>query len=77
MSRPLGLLFGLPHDLGPEVGRGHGPLGNVALLPLGSLLQGSLPGSWNDSQLREKIPDQILRPLLAGLLFLIGTQFVI
>ena len=58
-------------------GLGHLSLGNVNFTLLGSLLIGSLPGIWIGSQLSVKIPDKILRPVLAAVLLLIGFKFVL
>jgi uncharacterized membrane protein YfcA len=52
-------------------------MGNVNFVLLGSLLIGSLPGIWAGSHLSARIPDKILRPLLAMMLFLIGFKFVL
>jgi len=43
---------------------------------LGSLLLGSLPGIWLGSHLGVKIPDRILRPILATMLILIGGKLM-
>ena len=58
-------------------GLGHLGLGNVDVVLLGSLLIGSLPGIWIGSHLSAKIPERILRPILATLLLLIGLKFVL
>lgn len=58
-------------------GLGHFGLGNVDLVLLGSLLMGSLPGIWIGSHLSAKIPEKVLRPILATLLLLIGVKFVL
>ena len=58
-------------------GIGHLSLGNVNLILLGSLLIGSLPGIWVGSHLSAKVPEKILRPILASILFLIGLKFVL
>lgn len=57
-------------------GIGHWALGNVNFVLLGSLLIGSLPGIWIGSHLGAKIPEKILRPVLASILLLIGLKFV-
>ena len=57
-------------------GLGHLRLGNVDLILLGSLLIGSLPGIWVGSHLSAKVPDKVLRPILASILLLIGLKFV-
>lgn len=58
-------------------GIGHLSLGNVNLILLGSLLIGSLPGIWIGSHLSAKVPEKILRPILASILLLIGLKFVL
>lgn len=57
-------------------GMGHLSLGNVDLVLLGSLLIGSLPGIWIGSHLSAKVPEKVLRPILASILLLIGLKFV-
>ena len=59
---PLALFAGLWH-LG---------LGHVDFALLGSLLLGSLPGTWLGSQACVALPERWLRPLLGGVLLLIG-----
>jgi len=44
---------------------------------LGSLLLGSLPGIYIGSHLSAKIPEKVLRPLLATMLLIIGTRMVL
>lgn len=58
-------------------GFGHWMLGNVDFILLGSLLTGSLPGIWIGSHLSAKIPEKVLRPVLATVLLLIGLKFVL
>ena len=58
-------------------GFGHWQLGHVDFTLLGSLLVGSLPGIWIGSHLSAKIPERVLRPVLAGVLMLIGFKFVL
>lgn len=69
------LAFAIP--LTAVAGLGHWRLGHVDFALLGSLLLGSLPGIWIGSLLSAKIPERILRPLLAALLLVIGLKFVI
>ena len=57
-------------------GAGHFALGSVNLPLLGSLLVGSIPGIIVGSQLTARIPEHVLRPILAGTLFLVGTKLV-
>jgi len=58
-------------------GLGHLHMGNVDFTLLGSLLIGSLPGIYLGSHLSARIPEKILRPILATLLLLIGVKFVL
>jgi len=58
-------------------GFGHWQLGHVDFTLLGSLLVGSLPGIWIGSHLSARIPENVLRPILAGILMLIGFKFVL
>lgn len=58
-------------------GFGHWQLGHVDFTLLGSLLVGSLPGIWVGSHLSARIPENVLRPILAGVLLLIGFKFVL
>ena len=57
-------------------GLGHLHMGNVDFTLLGSLLVGSLPGIWAGSHFSAKIPEYVLRPILASVLMLIGFKFV-
>jgi uncharacterized membrane protein YfcA len=57
-------------------GLGHLHMGNVDLNLLGSLLIGSLPGIYFGSHLSARIPEKVLRPILATLLMIIGIKFV-
>jgi uncharacterized membrane protein YfcA len=58
-------------------GLGHVMLGTVDFVLLGSLLLGSLPGIYIGSQLSSRVPESVLRPLLASMLLLIGTRMVL
>jgi uncharacterized membrane protein YfcA len=58
-------------------GLGHMHMGNVDFGLLGSLLIGSLPGIYIGSHLSAKIPEKVLRPILATLLMVIGIKFVL
>ena len=58
-------------------GLGHWLLGGVDWFLLISLLVGSLPGIWLGSHASAKVPEHILRRLLAGMLVLIGTKLVV
>lgn len=58
-------------------GLGHMALGTVDLVLLGSLLLGSLPGIYIGSHLSAKVPENLLRPILASMLLIIGTRLVL
>lgn len=58
-------------------GIGHLALGTVDLVLLGSLLLGSLPGIYIGSHLSAKVPEAVLRPVLAIMLLIIGTRMVL
>ncbi len=58
-------------------GMGHVALGTVDFVLLGSLLLGSLPGIYIGSHLAPKVPEKILRPILATMLLIIGTRLVL
>jgi len=58
-------------------GLGHLHLGTVDLILLGSLLLGSLPGIYLGSHLGSYLPDKIMRPVLASMLFLIGLRMAV
>lgn len=57
-------------------GMGHMALGTVDLVLLGSLLLGSLPGIYIGSHLSAKVPEHVLRPVLATMLLIIGIKMV-
>lgn len=57
-------------------GLGHWLLGSVDWALLGALLLGSLPGIWIGSHLSAKVPEHILRRILASMLVLIGSKLV-
>lgn len=58
-------------------GMGHLALGTVDLALLANLLLGSLPGIYIGSHLGTKIPEKVLRPLLAIMLMLIGGKMIL
>lgn len=58
-------------------GIGHLALGTVDLVLLVSLLLGSLPGIYVGSHLSARVPEKVLRPLLATMLLIIGTRLVL
>ncbi len=55
-------------------GAGHWYMGSVDWSLLASLLIGSLPGIAIGSQVAARIPDRILRPVLAGTLAVVGAK---
>jgi len=57
-------------------GIGHWLLGSVDWALLGSLLLGSLPGIWVGSHVSAKVPEKILRPILASMLVVIGGKLI-
>ena len=57
-------------------GIGHWMLGSIDWFLLGSLLIGSLPGIWLGSHISTKVPDRILRPILATMLMLVGAKLM-
>lgn len=57
-------------------GLGHMHMGTVDLVLLGSLILGSLPGIYLGSHMSTKIPEKIMRPILASMLMLIGVKFI-
>jgi uncharacterized membrane protein YfcA len=58
-------------------GMGHLAMGTVDFILLGSLLLGSLPGIYIGSHLSAKVPEKVLRPLLAIMLLIIGVKMVL
>ncbi|PKO89731.1 MAG: hypothetical protein CVU18_03180 [Betaproteobacteria bacterium HGW-Betaproteobacteria-12] len=58
-------------------GLGHWLLGGVNWGLLGALLLGSLPGIWLGTQVSAKVPEHILRRLLASMLILIGGKLIV
>ena len=58
-------------------GLGHWALGGVDWTLLGSLLLGSLPGIWLGTHVSAKVPEHILRRLLASMLILIGGKLIV
>jgi hypothetical protein len=63
---PLTLLAGL----------GHWWLGSIDWSLLATLLVGSLPGIVLGSRLAPRLPERLLRPLLAGMLVLVGGKLI-
>jgi len=57
-------------------GMGHMALGTVDLVLLGSLLLGSLPGIYIGSHLSSRMPEKVLRLVLAAMLLIIGLKMM-
>jgi uncharacterized membrane protein YfcA len=57
-------------------GLGHMHLGTTDLSMLTYLLIGSLPGIWLGSKVGMKLPDHILKPIMAVLLLVIGVSLL-
>jgi uncharacterized protein len=57
-------------------GVGHWLLGSVNWLLLSTLLIGSLPGIYIGSHFAARVPEKILRPLLAATLMLVGVRML-
>ena len=58
-------------------GTGHWAMGSVDGTLLVSLLIGSLPGIAIGSQLAARVSDRVLRPVLAGTLFVVGARLAL
>lgn len=58
-------------------GLGHLSLGNVDFYLLLGLLVGSLPAVAIGTKMANHIPDGLLRPMLAGILFFLGLRFIL
>jgi uncharacterized membrane protein YfcA len=56
-------------------GLGHVHLGTVDFELLGSLLLGSLPGIYLGSHVGFRLPETVIRPVLASMLLMIGLRF--
>jgi uncharacterized membrane protein YfcA len=57
-------------------GVGHWLLGSVDWVLLGSLVIGSLPGIFFGSHLSARVPDKVLRPVLATILVIVGVRML-
>ena len=57
-------------------GVGHWLLGAVDWVLLSSLVVGSLPGIFFGSHVAARVPDRILRPVLAATLLLVGVRML-
>ena len=58
-------------------GAGHWWLGSVDFSLLASLLLGSIPGIMIGSHFASRVPDRVLRPLMAGTLALVGARLAL
>lgn len=58
-------------------GLGHFALGNVNFYLLLGLLIGSLPAVAIGAKMANRVPDGLLRPVLAGILFFLGLRFIL
>ncbi|OGT18909.1 MAG: hypothetical protein A2V90_06790 [Gammaproteobacteria bacterium RBG_16_57_12] len=58
-------------------GLGHMHLGTVNFALLINLLAGSLPGIYLGSHLGPRIPERVMRPILATALLLLGVKFIL
>jgi uncharacterized membrane protein YfcA len=58
-------------------GAGHWVIGTIDWSLLASLLIGSIPGIAIGSQLASRVPDRVLRPILAGTLAIVGARLAI
>lgn len=56
-------------------GLGHLSMGNVDFTLLAALLMGALPGTYLGSHYGSRLPDQVVRPILAFCLFAVGLKF--
>jgi len=57
-------------------GLGHMHLGTIDFTILAMLLMGSLPGIYLGSHFATRLPEHVVRPALASMLFLIGVRLV-
>ena len=56
-------------------GAGHFFLGHVDVLLLASLLVGSIPAIYAGTRLGSQLPEQVLQPILASMLLILGVRF--
>lgn len=77
MSKIVGTDIAHAVPLTLVAGLGHAVLGTVDYGLLGSLLLGSLPGIYLGSHIGVKVPDRVLRPILASMLTIIGVKLML
>ncbi len=58
-------------------GAGHWFIGSIDWALLGSLLVGSIPGIMIGSHVASRVPDRVLRPILAGTLAVVGARLAL
>lgn len=58
-------------------GIGHWFFGSIDWFLLGSLLLGSLPGIWIGSHVSARVPESVLRPILAAVLIFVGGRMIL
>jgi uncharacterized protein len=69
------LAYAIP--LTSVAGCGHWMLGNVDWVLLGSLLLGSVPGIWVGSHISARIPERVLRPIVATVLAAVAVKCLV
>ena len=69
---------GYAQALGDQIaGAGHWFIGSIDWALLGSLLVGSIPGIMIGSHVASRVPDRVLRPILAGTLAVVGARLAL
>ncbi len=77
---PLTLIAGLGHMLhmgSDSINWDSWQIGNVDLLLLSGLMAGSLPAIWLGTKLANRLPDALIRPLMAVILLLLGVKYTL
>lgn len=75
---PLTLVAGLGHMLlmgGGPIDWSSGQIGNVDLYLLSGLMAGSLPAIWLGTKLANRLPDNLIRPVMALILLSLGLKY--